>query len=76
MVMGGPLKLTHHGQAFGPAPVNIRKKTGRAVMAAGKPGPLSGLDLKGDQEAVLHQRMKKPGAVSRPGTRSEFLFPK
>jgi len=44
-------------------------------MAAGKAGPLSGPDLKRDQGAALHPRMKKPGAISRPGATSEFLFP-
>jgi len=38
-------------------------------MAAGKAGPLSGVGLKRDQEAHLHQRMKKPGAVSRAASR-------
>jgi len=39
-------------------------------MAAGKAGPLSGLDLKRDQEAHLHPRMKKP--AQSPG-RTQFL---
>jgi hypothetical protein len=39
-------------------------------MAAGKAGPLSGLDLKRDQEARLHQRVKNP--AQSPG-RAQFV---
>ena len=44
-------------------------------MAASKAGPLSGLDLKRDQEAHLHQRMKNPAQCSGRAQIVNLYFP-
>jgi len=44
-------------------------------MAAGKAGPLSGVGPKRDQEAHLHQRMKKPAQSPGRAHFVSFYFP-
>jgi hypothetical protein len=44
-------------------------------VAAGKAGPLSGLDLKREQGGYSPSANEKPGAVSWPGAIRQFLFP-
>jgi hypothetical protein len=64
--MGAAFGARTSWQSFGPASVKNREKTGRVVRRWARPDRFSGLDLKRDQEAVLLQRMKKPGAGFRP----------